>query len=275
MLLLTVLTVNKRLLMIYLKTEEEIELLRNSNILAAKTLGELAKWIEPGVTTLKLNDLADAYIRDYKGVPGFLNYRGFPKSICTSVNEQVVHGIPNEEPLVEGDIVSIDCGVILNGFHGDMAYTFEIGEVKPEIKNLLRVTKEALYKGIEQAIVGGRIGDIGYAIQRHCEAEGYSVVREMVGHGVGRKLHEDPELPNVGRRGYGSKMKRGMVLAIEPMINFGKKDVVQEKDGWTVRTSDKSVSAHFEHSVAVAKKEAEILSTFKYIEENLSKRAQL
>ena len=259
-------------LMIFFKTEEEIELLRNSNILAAKTLGELAKWIKPGVSTLKLNDIADTFIRDHKGVPGFLNYRGFPKSICTSVNDQVVHGIPNETPLIEGDIVSVDCGVILNGFVGDMAYTFEIGDIKPEIKKLLSTTKEALYKGIEQAIEGRRIGDIGFAIQKHCEEAGFSVVREMVGHGVGRKLHEEPEVPNFGRRGYGSKMRRGMVLAIEPMINYGKRDIVQEQDGWTVRSTDRSVSAHFEHSVAIGKKNADILSTFEYIEKELSLR---
>ena len=258
--------------MIYLKTEEEIEMLRNSNILVSKTLGELAKWIKPGVTTMKLNQIADTYIRDNNGVPAFLNYRGFPKSICTSVNEQVVHGIPNDNPLNEGDILSIDCGVILNGFVGDSAYTFEIGEIKPEIKILLETTKTALYKGIAEATEGKRIGDIGWAIQSHCEKAGYSVVREMIGHGVGRELHEDPNVPNYGRRGNGTQLKRGMVIAIEPMINFGKKDIVQEEDGWTVRTVDKSVSAHFEHSVAIGKNSVDILSTFRFVEESLSLR---
>ena len=259
--------------MIYLKTEEEIELMRACNILAAKTLGELAKWIEPGVTTGKLNQLADTFIRDHSGVPGFLNYKGFPKSICTSVNEQVVHGIPNDNPLKEGDIVSVDCGILLNGFYGDSAYTFEIGKVTSEIKKLLEITKEALYKGIAEAIEGKRVGDIGYAIQTHCEKEGYSVVRELVGHGVGRQLHEDPSIPNYGRRGYGSKLRKGMVIAIEPMINLGNKDVLQEQDGWTVRTADKSVSAHYEHSVVVGKKEAEILSSFEYVEKVLTSKS--
>jgi len=256
--------------MIYLKTEEEIELMRNSNILASRTLGEIAKWIEPGVTTGKLNYIAETFIRDHSGVPGFLNYKGFPKSICTSVNEEVIHGIPSDNPLQEGDIVSVDCGVLLNGFFGDTAYTFEIGTIKPEIKKLLVTTKEALYKGIAEAIEGKRLGDIGYAIQKHCEEQGFSVVREMVGHGVGRELHEDPSVANYGRRGNGSKLASGMVIAIEPMINYGKKDIVQETDGWTIRTTDKSVSAHFEHTVVIRKKEAEILSSFKFIEEVLN-----
>ncbi|MDR2929225.1 MAG: type I methionyl aminopeptidase [Cytophagaceae bacterium] len=259
--------------MIYLKTDEEIELLRESNMLVGKTLGEIAKWIEPGVTTQKLDEIAETFIRDNKGVPGFLNYRGFPKSLCTSVNEQVVHGIPNDKPLTEGDIVSIDCGVLLNGFHGDSAYTFEIGEVKPEIRDLLKITKESLYKGIAEAVEGKRIGDIGNAIQMHCEKAGFSVVREMVGHGVGRQLHEDPDVPNYGHRGAGKKMRKGMVIAIEPMINFGKKEIVWESDGWTVRTADRSVSAHFEHSVAIRKNGADILSSFKFVEEVLSLRS--
>ena len=258
--------------MIYLKTEEEIELIRKSNILVARTLGELAKWIEPGVTTEKLNNIADEFIRDNRGFPCFLGYRGFPKSLCTSINEQVVHGIPNDKPLIEGDILSVDCGILLDEFCGDSAYTFEIGTVKPEIKKLLETTKASLYKGIAEAIEGKRIGDIGYAIQTHCEKEGYSVVRELVGHGVGRELHEDPSVPNYGRRGYGSKLQRGMVIAIEPMINFGKKDVVQEQDGWTVRSADKSVSAHYEHTVVVRKNCAEILSSFEFVEEVLERK---
>lgn len=256
--------------MIYLKTEDEIEMMRNSNILVAKTLGELAKWIKPGVTTMKLNDIADTFIRDNRGIPGFLNYRGFPKSICTSVNEQVVHGVPNDNPLNEGDIISIDCGVLLDGFWGDSAYTFELGTVKPEVKNLLKTTKESLYIGIAEAVEGKRIGDIGFAIQSYCEKAGYSVVREMLGHGVGRDLHEDPNVPNFGRRGNGSKLKRGMVIAIEPMINMGKKEIVQEEDGFTVRTADKSISAHYEHTVAIGKNNVDILSSFQFVEEVLN-----
>ncbi|TLX77507.1 type I methionyl aminopeptidase [Labilibacter sediminis] len=255
--------------MIYLKTDEEIELLRESNTIVAKTLGEIAKIIKPGVTTLELDKIAEEYIRDNGGIPGFLNYQGFPNTLCTSVNEQVVHGIPNNKPLQDGDIVSVDCGVILNGFHGDSAYTFGVGAVAQEINDLLKTTKESLYKGIEKAVAGNRLGDIGFAIQNHCEAKGYSVVREMVGHGVGKNLHEAPEVPNYGRRGNGTLLKPGMVLAIEPMINLGKRNIVQESDGWTIRTIDKKVSAHFEHSVAIRKNEADILSSFKFVEEVL------
>ncbi len=256
--------------MIYLKTDEEIELLRESNLLVARTLGELAKVIKPGVTTLELDKIAETHIRDNKGVPGFLNYQGFPNTLCTSVNEQVVHGIPNNQPLKEGDIVSIDCGVLLNGFYGDSAYTFEVGQVKPEIKALLEATKASLYKAIEIAVEGQRMGDIGHAVQNHCESLGYSVVREMVGHGIGRNLHEAPEVPNYGRRGYGVKLRKGMVLAIEPMINLGKRHIVLEKDKWTISTVDKSVSAHFEHTIAVGKNEADVLSSFKFVEEVLT-----
>jgi len=255
--------------MIYLKTDEEIELLRESNILIAKTLGEIAKVIQPGFTTLELDKIAEEYIRDNGGTPGFLNYQGFPNTLCTSVNEQVVHGIPNNKPLQNGDIVSVDCGVIMNGFCGDSAYTFCVGEVSSEIRSLLSTTRESLYKGIEKAVAGNRIGDIGFAIQNYCETRGYSVVREMVGHGVGRDLHEAPEVPNYGRRGNGILLKPGMVIAIEPMINLGKRDIVQESDGWTIRTIDKKVSAHFEHSVAIRKNEVDILSSFKFIEEML------
>jgi methionyl aminopeptidase len=256
--------------MIYLKTDEEIELLRESNLLVAKTLGEVAKAVKPGVTTLELDKVAETFIRDHKGVPGFLNYQGFPNTLCTSVNEHVVHGIPNKTPLLEGDIVSVDCGVLLNGFFGDSAYTFEVGQVKPEIKALLEATKASLYKGIEAAVEGNRIGDIGYAVQNYCESRGYSVVREMVGHGVGRELHEAPEVPNYGRKGNGVKLRKGMVIAIEPMINLGKRQIVLEDDQWTIRTVDKSVSAHFEHTIAVGKSKSDILSSFKFVEEVLT-----
>lgn len=240
--------------MIFLKTDEEIELLRISNQLVARTLAEVAKLIAPGVSTATLDKIAEEFIRDNGAVPGFLGYGGFPKSICTSVNEQVVHGIPSDEVILrDGDIISVDCGAYINGFHGDSAYTFEVGEVSPEVKNLLKVTKESLYLGIEQAVEGKRLGDVGYAIQSHCENHGYSVVREMIGHGVGRDLHESPEVPNYGRRGNGIMLKSGMTIAIEPMINLGKRQLIFEKDGWTTRTIDRLPSAHFEHSVAVRK----------------------
>lgn len=255
--------------MIYLKTKEEIELLRESNMLVAKTHGEIAKWIAPGVTTLKLDKIAEEFIRDHGGEPAFLNYQGFPNSLCMSVNEQVVHGIPNNQPLEDGDIVSVDCGVLLNGYYGDSAYTYGVGNVPTDAADLMKTTKEALYKGIEQAVEGKRIGDIGYAVQAHAEGQGYSVVREMVGHGVGKNLHESPEIPNYGRRGNGVKLKEGMVIAIEPMINLGKRHIVQEADGWTIRTRDRKVSAHFEHTLAVGKNEADILSSFKFVEEVL------
>jgi len=253
-----------------LKSDEEIELLRESNLLVARTLAEVAKAIKPGVSTLALDKIAETFIRDHKGEPAFLNYNGFPNSLCTSVNEQVVHGIPNNIPLKEGDIVSVDCGALLNGFYGDSAYTFEIGEVKPEVKALLEATKASLYKGIEKAVEGNRIGDIGYAVQEYCEARGYSVVREMVGHGVGRDLHEAPEVPNYGRRGNGIKLRKGMVIAIEPMINLGKRQILMEDDQWTIRTVDRKVSAHFEHTVAIGKNECDILSSFKFVEEVLT-----
>ncbi len=255
--------------MIYLKTDEEIELMRISNQLVAKTLGEVAKAVRPGVSTLELDKIAEAFIRDNGGTPAFLNYQGFPNTLCTSVNEQVVHGIPNNQPLQEGDIVSVDCGVLLNEFYGDSAYTFPIGEVAPEVKALLEATKESLYKGIEQAIENNRLGDIGHAIQNYTEERGYTVVREMVGHGIGKDLHEAPEVANYGRKGNGTKLKSGMVIAIEPMINLGKRQIVQEDDGWTIRTIDKKVSAHYEHTVAVRKGKADILSSFKFVEEVL------
>lgn len=255
--------------MIYLKTREEIELMRESNLLVAKTLGQVGALVEPGVTTLQLDKVAETFMRDHNGVPGFLNYNGFPNSLCTSVNSQVVHGIPNNTPLREGDIISVDCGVLLNGFFGDSAYTFCVGEVDPEVLALLQATREALYKGIECAVEGNRLGDIGHAVQAHAEGKGYSVVREMVGHGIGKNLHEAPEVPNYGRRGNGVKLKEGMVIAIEPMINLGKRHIIQEADGWTIRTKDRKPSAHFEHSVAVGKDGADILSSFKFVEEML------
>ena len=257
--------------MIFLKTEEEIKLLKESSLLVGKTLAEVARHIKPGVTTLELDKIADTFIRDNGATPSFKNYSGFPNSICASKNEAVVHGIPNNEPLKEGDIISIDVGAYKNGFHGDSAYTFEVGEVKPEIKKLLEVTKQSLMLGIAQAVAGNRIGDIGFAIQQHAEENGYGVVRELVGHGLGRDLHEPPEVPNYGRRGNGTKLKEGMTLAIEPMINLGTKDVTQLSDGWTILTADKKPSAHFEHDVVIRKGKAELLSTFEYIEEVLNK----
>ncbi len=256
--------------MVYYKNDEEIELLRLSNQLVSKTHAEIAKHIKPGVKTIKLDQIAEEYIRDHGGIPGFLNYNGFPNSLCISLNEQVVHGIPSSLELKDGDIVSIDCGVYMNGYHGDSAYTFSIGEVDNKVKKLLKVTMECLYLGIEKAIVGNRIGDISYAIQQHAENNGFSVVREMVGHGVGRNLHEKPEVPNYGRRGKGLKMKPGLVIAIEPMINLGTKTIVQGNDGWTIKTKDGLPSAHFEHSIAIKKDGPDILSTFKYIEEVLN-----
>ena len=257
--------------MVFYKTKEEIELLRESSLLVGKTLAEVAKLIKPGVTTLQLDKIAEEFIRDNGAEPGFLGYGGFPNTLCTSVNEAVVHGVPNDKPLVDGDIVSVDCGTLMNGFYGDSAYTFEIGEVAPEVHKLLEVTKECLDKAVEAAVSGNRIGDIGYAVQKHAEDNGYGVVRELVGHGLGRGLHEKPEVPNYGRRGRGLKMKEGLVIAIEPMINLGVKEVAQLDDGWTIVTKDGKPSAHFEHDVAIAKGKAEVLSTFKYIEEVLNK----
>ena len=258
--------------MIYYKTREEIELIRISSLLVGKTLAEVAKIIEPGVTTLQLDKIAEEFIRDNGATPSFKGYGGFPNSLCTSVNEAVVHGIPNNVPLQEGDIVSVDCGVYKNEFHGDSAYTFEVGEVKPEIKKLLQVTKECLEKALDVSVSGNRIGDIGYAVQQHAENNSYGVVRDLVGHGLGRSLHEKPEVPNYGKRGRGYKMKEGLVLAIEPMINMGVKDVVQLKDGWTIVTKDGKPSAHFEHDVAIMKGEVEVLSTFEFIEEVLNNK---
>ena len=254
--------------MIYLKTDEEIELMREANQLVGKTLGELAKNIQPGISTLQLDKLADTFIRDHGAKPAFLGYRGFPNSICTSVNEQVVHGVPSSQVILkDGDIISIDCGTILNGFVGDSAYTYCVGEVSEETKRLLRTTKEALYEGIRQAKVHRRVGDISDAVQTYCQKRGYSVVRELVGHGCGRTMHEDPEIPNFGRRGCGPLLRNGMTICIEPMINKGSKNVVVEKDGWTVRTKDRACSAHFEHCIVISPEGPTILSTFDYVEE--------
>ncbi|MBL0329912.1 MAG: type I methionyl aminopeptidase [Bacteroidetes bacterium] len=257
---------------LYYKTKEEIELIRESSLLVGKTLAEVAKVIKPGVTTLSLDKLAFEFINDHKAIPAFLNYNGFPNSLCISVNSQVVHGIPGKYELKDGDIVSVDCGVIKNKFFGDSAYTFAIGDVKPEILNLLKVTKESLYKAIEVAVVGKRIGDIGDAVQVNAEINGFSVVRELVGHGVGQSLHEAPEVPNYGKKGTGLKLQEGLVIAIEPMINMGKKAIRQHNDGWTITTADNMPSAHFEHTIAIGKNKADILSSFEFVEEVLNKK---
>ncbi|MDR1631345.1 MAG: type I methionyl aminopeptidase [Dysgonamonadaceae bacterium] len=258
--------------MIYLKTNEEIELMRIANRMVGATLAEVAKHIAPGVTTLQLDKIAEEYIRDNGGIPLFKGYNGFPNALCTSVNENVVHGIPVAQPLKEGYIVSVDCGVKINGYCGDSAYTFEIGEVSPEIKQLLQTTKAALYEGISHAVEGKRIGDISHAVQVYCESRGYSIVRELVGHGIGKNMHEAPEVPNYGKKGYGPLLKEGMCIAIEPMINLGSRNVKFEKDGWTVHTRDRKPSAHFEHTVAIRPGKADILSTFEWIEEVLQKK---
>lgn len=264
--------------MVYLKTDEEIELLRASNDLVGQTLGELAKVIKPGITTKKLDCIAEEFIRDHGAFPTFKGYPNpngtpFPASICTSVNEQVVHGIPGDVVLKDGDIVSVDCGTMLNGFCGDSAYTFCVGEVSEEVRKLLRVTKESLYLGIENAVPGKRLGDIGYAVQTHCEKNSYGVVREFVGHGIGREMHEEPMVPNYGRRGTGVLLKNGMCIAIEPMITLRNRQLVMEDDGWTVRTKDHMCAAHFEHTIAIRKSSADILSTFRYVEDVLGDNA--
>ncbi|PID68734.1 MAG: type I methionyl aminopeptidase [Flavobacteriales bacterium] len=255
--------------MIKIKTKDQIELIRGSALIVSKTLGMLAKEVKPGVTTLYLDKLAEEFIRDHGAEPGFLGLYGFPNTLCMSPNAQVVHGFPTDKPLENGDIISIDCGAKKNGFYGDHAYTFEVGEVAEDIQQLLKVTKESLYKGIAQFRSGNRVGDVGYAVQHYCEQYGYGVVRELVGHGLGRKMHEDPEMPNYGRRGRGKKFREGMVVAIEPMINMGTHRVKQLKDGWTILTLDGKPSAHFEHNVAIVDGKPELLSTFKYIYEAL------
>ena len=249
------------------KTSEQIELMRQSALLVSKTLTEVAKVLKPGITTLSIDEMIGEFIRDNNAIPSFLNYQGtYPFNSCISVNDVVVHGFPNKNELMEGDIVSIDIGVILNGWHGDHAYTFAIGDPGKDVMQLIKVTKESLYKGIEKAITGNRIGDISFAIQEHTEKYGYGVVRELVGHGLGRSMHEDPQVPNYGKRGSGAKLKDGMVLAIEPMINLGKKEVYTEDDGWTVRTKDGKPSVHFEHDVCIRKNKADILSDYTPIE---------
>lgn len=251
------------------KTEEEIELIRVSGQVLGKAHAEVAKLIKPGITTAYLDSRAEEYIRDHGGQPSFKGYKNFPASLCISVNDKVVHGIPNQYELKESDIVSIDCGVFLNGYHSDSAYTYAVGSISDEVKKLLTITKESLQLGINQACSGARVGDIGFAIQSYVEKNGFSVVRELVGHGVGKKLHEKPEIPNYGKRGEGTKLQEGMVIAIEPMVNMGSRNIVQERDGWTIRTSDRKPSAHFEHTVAISKGEPLILTTFEFIEEVL------
>lgn len=260
--------------MIYLKTDEEVELLRQANLLIGKVFGELAKVIKPGVTTRQLDTIAEEFIRDHGAEPVFKNFPNpygppFPASICASVNEQVIHGIPNDRPLEEGDIVSIDCGTRLNGFCGDSCYTFPVGDITDETRKLLQTTKDALYKGIEQAVAGHRIGDISYAVQQHCEAQGYGVVREFVGHGVGHEMHEDPQVPNYGKRGQGKLLKSGMCIAIEPMITMGKKEIYMQEDKWGIITRDRKWAAHYEHSLCIRKGQADILSSFEEIKKVL------
>jgi len=255
--------------MIYLKTDEEIELMRKANWLVGAALAEAAKHIQPGVSTLQLDKIAEEFIRDHGGIPLFKGYRGFPNALCISINENVVHGIPGAYQLKNGDVVSIDCGVKKDGYCGDSAYTFEVGEIAPEVKKLLQTTKEALYVGISNAVEGKRLGDVSHSIQVYCESRGYSVVRELVGHGIGKEMHESPEVPNYGKKGYGPLLKNGMCIAIEPMINLGTKNVRFEKDGWTVKTRDGKPSAHFEHTVAIRPGKADILSTFELIDQVL------
>lgn len=253
--------------MIHYKSVEEVELIKESADILGRAHAEVAKLVGPGIRTSDLDKVAETFIRDHGGVPSFKHYNGFPATLCISVNEQVVHGFPSDYELVDGDIISVDCGVKFKGFHSDSAYTYPIGSVSNEVLNLLRTTRESLYRGIEAAKHGNRIGDIGFAVQSFVEDKGFTVVRELVGHGVGESLHESPEVPNYGRRGRGPKLKEGLVIAIEPMINLGERQVVQEEDGWTIRTKDRKPSAHFEHMVAVWKDKTEVLTTHKYIEE--------
>lgn len=253
--------------MMICKTDEQVALMRQSALLVSKTMTAIAKILKPGITTLSIDKIIAEFIQDHKAIPSFLNYHGYPFSSCISVNDVVVHGFPNKNELKDGDIISVDIGVILNGWHGDHAYTFAIGDPGKEIIKLIEVTKQSLYKGIEKAIAGNRVGDIAYAIQEYTEKKhGYGVVRELVGHGLGKSLHEDPQVPNYGKRGSGAKLKEGLVLAIEPMINLGKKEVYTEQDGWTVRTKDGKASVHFEHDVCVRKGKAEVLSDYSIIE---------
>jgi len=257
--------------MLYLKTDEEVGLLRESNMLVSRTLAEVASLIRPGITTLYLDKIAESFIRDNGAVPAFKGYGGFPNTLCTSVNDEVVHGIPSDYVLKEGDILSVDCGVILRGWYGDSAYTFAVGAIKDEIRRLLDYTRASLEEGVKAAVAGNRIGDISDAVQTKAESGGYSVVRELVGHGLGRKLHEQPEVANWGKKGTGPKMEKGLVICIEPMINAGRKETIQMRDGWTIKTADGSPSAHFEYAVAVDKGVADVLTTFDFIEEVLNK----
>jgi methionyl aminopeptidase len=253
--------------MIHYKNEQQVELMRQSALLVSKTLTEVAKTLRPGLRTIDIDDFIGGFLKDHEAIPSFLHYHGYPFNSCISVNDVVVHGFPGNYELKEGDLVSIDIGVYKNGYHGDHAYTFLIGQPKAEVLELVKITKESLYKGIEKAVAGNRIGDVSYAIQEHTEKKhGYGVVRELVGHGLGKSMHEDPQVPNYGKRGSGPVMKEGLVIAIEPMINLGKKDVYTESDGWTVRTKDGQPSVHFEHDVCVKKGKADILSNYKEIE---------
>ena len=262
--------------MIYYKTSEEIELIRRSCLLVSRTHGEVASHIKEGVTTLKLDQIAEEFILDHGGVPGFKGYNDFPNTLCMSINEQFVHGIPSENTLKEGDVLSIDCGAILNEFYGDSAYTYSIGTVSDNINRLMQVTKESLYLGINEAIIGKRLGDIGYAIQDHCETKnGFGVVRDLVGHGVGKSLHEDPQVPNFGKRGKGIKLNEGLVIAIEPMVNLGTKNVMGLDDGWTIVSRDRSTSVHFEHTIAITRSGPDILSTFEFIEKAVKNNAEI
>ena len=253
--------------MIHYKTFDEVQLIKEGAQILGKAHAEVAKNIKEGVKTSYLDKIAEEYIRDHQSVPSFKGYNGFPASLCISVNEVVVHGFPSDYILKDGDIISVDCGVFHQGFHSDSAYTYPVGEVSPEVLSLLKTTKESLYLGIEQAVFGNRVGDIGYAIQKFVEAKGYTVVRELVGHGLGKNLHESPEVPNYGKRGSGPLLKSGLVIAIEPMINMGTRNIVQERDGWTIRTADRKKSAHYEHTIAIFEDRTEVLTTHQYIEE--------
>lgn len=252
--------------MIHYKTEEEIELIRESALILGKAHGEVARHVKAGVKTNDLDKIAEEFISDHGAKASFKGYNGFPATLCISTNEVVVHGFPSEYELKDGDIISIDCGVFYKGFHSDSAYTYPVGDISPETLSLLKATKESLYKGIEEAKFGNRIGDVSYAIQSYVEDKGYTVVRELVGHGLGRSLHEGPEVPNYGKRGRGPKLNEGLVIAIEPMVNLGVRNIVQESDGWTIRTRDRQPSAHYEHTIAIFADRTEILTTHKYIE---------
>lgn len=257
--------------MLFLKTDEEIGFLKESNMLVSKTLAEIAKHIRPGVTTLYLDRIAEEFIRDNSAVPAFKGYGGFPATLCTSVNEEVVHGIPSGYELRDGDIISVDCGVILNDWYGDSAFTFAVGEISDNLRKLIQYTRDSLEEGVRSAVVGNRVGDISFSVQKKAESGGFSVVRELVGHGLGKKLHEPPEIPNFGKKGTGPKLERGLVICIEPMINMGRKETRQMRDGWTIKTVDGKPSAHFEYAVAVNREKADVLTTFEFIEEVLNK----